>query len=69
MADVDGDAGADRRSVEVDECVAGTIGVVAVRVSVGAGGGVLVGLVGMDVDIVLVIGRVVDDRSRGAPGA
>src|ERR1700678_3331087 len=68
-ADRHGDGGSGRWTVEVDQRVAGAVVPVAVRVAVGAGRGVRVGLVGVHVDVVLVVLRVVDAGRGRAPRA
>src|SRR5271169_1470670 len=68
-ADGYGDLGAGRGAVEVDQRVARAVGPVAVGVAVRGRGGLLVGLVGVHVDVVLVAGGVIDARGGRAPGA
>src|ERR1700678_3796546 len=58
-ADGHGDPDAGRGAVEVDQRVAGAVGLVAVGVAVRGRGGLLFRLVGVHVDVVLVAGGVV----------
>jgi len=57
--------GVGRGAVEVDQRVAGAVGPVAVGVAVRGRGGLLVGPVGVHVDVVLVAGG--DEEQRPEP--
>src|SRR5580698_1967134 len=68
-ADGHGDLGAGRGAVEVDQRVAGAVGLIAVGVAVGGRGRFLVRLVGVHVDVVLVAGGVIYGGGGRAGGA
>src|ERR1022692_39994 len=68
-ADGDGDLGAGRGAVQVDQRVSGAVGLIAVGVAAGGRGGVLVWLIRVHVDVVLVVIGVVDARGGRAPCA